>query len=126
MTTFPDDADGEALANLAAQGVDMSQPQQFEYFVAVADEDSAESVASALIDAGYECAIEYDEGDPVDGDGEGEGDDEDPGAFGPAWTVYVMVSMVPDYNEVVRIQKEIDRIADPLGGTSDGWGVLVE
>jgi len=34
--------------------------------------------------------------------------------------------MVPDHAEIVRIQAELDRISGPLGGKSDGWGVMVE
>jgi hypothetical protein len=32
--------------------------------------------------------------------------------------------MIPEYNEIIRIQAELDRIARPFGGKSDGWGVM--
>jgi hypothetical protein len=121
MTTYPDDADGAILADLAAQGIDMSQPLLIEFPVAVPDEVSANSTLKAMTEAGYESHIEYDEGEPDD-DGEIDPDDEE---FGPSWTVYANVRMIPEYNKIVRIQAELDRLAWPFGGNSDGWGVML-
>ena len=121
MTTYPDDADGAVLAELAAQGVDMSQPLPIEFPVAVPDETSAHKTLKSMTDAGYESHIEYDEGEPDD-DGEIDPDDEE---CGPSWTVFANVRIVPEYNEIVRIQAELDRLARPYGGNSDGWGVMV-
>ena len=64
MTTYPDDADGAVLADLAAQGVDMSQPLLIEFPVAVPDEASANKTLKAMTKAGYDSHIEYDEGEP--------------------------------------------------------------
>jgi len=122
MTTYPDDADGAVLTELAAQGVDMSQPVLIDFFVDVPDEASANAVDAALGQEGYSTEIEYDEGEPDD-EGQIDPDDEE---FGPSWTVCVNFKMVPDHAEIVRIQAELDRISGPLGGKSDGWGVMVE
>jgi hypothetical protein len=121
MATYPDDADGEALARLAEQGADMSQPMLIEFAVAADDEASAQAIEAALVRAGYKAHAEFDEGEP-DEDGEIDPDDEE---FGPAWTVYAEVTMVPKYEEVMRIQADLDRIAVPLGGRADGWGAFV-
>lgn len=120
MTTYPDDEDGAVLAALAAQGVDMSMPLLIEFAVAVPDEESAEDCLQAIIRAGYASRIEYDEGEP---DYEPEVDDAD--EFGPSWSIYVDVQMVPEYKEIMRIQAELDRLARPFGGMSDGWGVML-
>jgi hypothetical protein len=121
MATYPDDADGNALARLAAQGADMSQPMHLEFAVAAPNDASAQAIEAALVRDGYEAHAEFDEGEP-DEDGDVDPDDEE---FGPAWTVYVDITMVPKYDEVLRIQAELDRIAVPLGGRSDGWGAFV-
>ncbi|MCA9162660.1 MAG: ribonuclease E inhibitor RraB [Pirellulaceae bacterium] len=121
MTTYPDDADGAVLASLAAHGVDMSAPLVIEFAVAAPDEASAHSIGQALAEAGYDAEVEYDEGEP-DEDGMLDEEDEE---FGPSWTVYVDIEMVPEYDELMRIQAELDRIARPLGGNSDGWGVTL-
>jgi len=121
MTNYPDDADGAVLADLAARGIDMTQPLLIEFPVAVLDEESANQTLVAMTTAGYDSHIEYDEGEP-DEDGEIDPDDEE---FGPSWTVFASVEMIPEYEKIMRIQSELDEIARPFGGISDGWGVLI-
>ena len=122
MTEYPDDADGSVLADLAALGIDMTQPMDIEFPVAAPDEVAAGAIASALIAAGYDAHVEYDDGEP---DEEGEEDDEDD-EFVPGWDVYVSAHIVPDYDEIIRIQADLSRLANPLGGMSDGWGVMLD
>ena len=122
MTAYPDDADGAVLTDLARRGVDMSRPLWIEFPVAVSDEASADQTHKAMMKAGYDAHVEYDEGEPDD---EGRVDSEDE-EFGPSWTIYANVHMVPEYQEIVRIQAELDRIARPFGGHSDGWGVMLD
>ncbi len=119
MNPFPDDADGSVLSDLASQGVDMTKPLQFEFFVVAPDEDTSKLIGDAVTQAGYEASVEYEECEP-DENGEFDPDDEE---FGPAWTVYAYVTMVPNYEEVIRIQDELDKIADrsvvfPMAGES--------
>ncbi len=121
MTDYPDDADGQVLEQIAASGVDMSQPLAFEFTIDVADEASANDTKAALESAGYQATVEFDEGEP-DEEGEIDPDDEE---FGPAWTVYVGVKMVPDYNDLMRVQSEVREVVEPLGGILDGWGVML-
>ena len=122
MTEFPDDADGAVLAELASHGIDLSQPLLIEFPVAVADEATAAIVSKALAEEGYDYEVEYDEGEP-NADGIIDPDDEE---YGSTWTVYASVRMIPEYDEIIRIQEDLDRIARPLGGFSDGWGVLMD
>lgn len=119
MPMYPDDDDGAVLSHLAAQGVDMTQPLKIEFFVAVSNESSANNVAAALNKAGYECQIVCDEGES-DFDPE----TDDAMEFGPSWTVDAIVQMIPEYSEIIRIQREIDQITRRLGGKSDGWGEM--
>lgn len=120
MTQYPDDADGSVLADLAALGIDMTQPMDIEFPVAAPDEEAAIEIARVLTEAGYEAHIEYDDGE--DEEEEQEGDEE----FIPGWDVYANVRMVPDYDEIIRIQADLSRLANPLGGMSDGWGVMLD
>ena len=121
MSGYPDDDDGAVLNSMAAAGVDMSQPLAIDFAVDAPDEAAAEKVAQALRQAGYPTEIDYDEGEP-DEEGNIDPEDED---FGPAWTVYVQVQMVPAHDEIVRIQAELDRLAQPAGGRIDGWGAMI-
>ena len=122
MPDYPDDDDGFVLRQLAAQGVDLTQPLLIEFAVAVPDEPAAEAVVEALAAAGYDAEAEYDEGEP-DEDGNIDEEDEE---FGPSWTVYANVEMVPDHQRLIEIQQDLDRIAGPLGGHADGWGVMLD
>jgi len=124
---YPDDADGSVLADLAALGIDMTQPMEIEFPVAAPDEESANAIAKVLIEAGYDALVEYDDGEPEDGsEEEDDEEDEEEDEYVPGWDVYVAVTMVPDYDEIVRIQADLGRLANPLGGMSDGWGVLLD
>ena len=113
MPKFPDD-DGAVLSDLAAQGVDMSLPMLIEFAV----DAPAHAIERAMQERGYDTEIYYDEGEP-DEDGNIDPDDEE---FGPSWTVYANVRMIPEYDEIIRIQNELDEITGPFGGCSDGWG----
>lgn len=121
MTEYPDDADGSVLADLAAAGIDMTQPLDIEFPVAAPNEEAANAIASALIAAGYDAQVEYDDGEPDD-----EFEEDEDEEFVPGWDVYVSTQMVPDYDEIIRIQADLSRIANPLGGMSDGWGVMLD
>ena len=130
MTTFPDDDDGAVLKSLAEAGVDLSKPLELEFHVAVPDEESGKMVAAAVQAGGYKCELVFDEGEPEDGEIEADGashEDQDMGdeEFGPMWTVYVMVEMVPEYQRIVDLQVELEGLSKPHGGGSDGWGVLI-
>jgi hypothetical protein len=116
---YPDDEDGRVLAGLAADGMDMSMPRLIDFPVAVPNEEVAKVVAKAVADQGYEAEIYFDEGDADDS-----GRVPDAGEFAPSWSVYVEVTMVPEHSRIVEIQSELDRIAGPLGGKSDGWGTM--
>ena len=121
MQNYPNDADGAVLTDLASRGVNMSQPLLIEFPVAVPNESTAENCFKVMTKTGYDSTVEYDEGEP---DFDPNVDDAD--EFGPAWTVYAHVRMVPEYSEIIRIQAELDQIAQPFAGKSDGWGALIE
>tara|TARA_R110002072_G_scaffold174303_3_gene329341 strand:- start:25592 stop:25984 length:393 start_codon:yes stop_codon:yes gene_type:complete len=130
MTSFPDDDDGAVLKSLAEAGVDLSKPLEIEFHVAVPDEESGNKVAAAIKAAGYACELVFDEGEPEDGVAEEGGashQDEEPGEdeFGPMWTVYVTIEMIPEHQRIVDFQVELDGLSKPHSGGSDGWGVLI-
>ena len=121
MSNYPQDEDGEVLAQLEGMGIDMTQPLNLEFSIAADGEESANAIGAALTQKKYDVEVVYDEGEPIEG-GEIEEDDEE---FGPSWSVYVKRRMVPDYNEIMRIQKDLDATAKPLGGVADGWGAML-
>jgi hypothetical protein len=97
----------------------MTTPLLVEFPVAAPNEDAANRLLAAMLAEGYECRAEYD-------DGEGEELDPDDEPLGPSWSVLATVRMIPAYDELIRVQADLDRIAEPLDGYSDGWGVLID
>lgn len=125
MPTYPDEADVAALGRLASGGVDLSQPQQIEFHIAPRDQNAAVDIQRALSQLGYCAELEYDEGElEEDCDSNGVANEVD--EYGPSWTVTVEIRIVPTLEEIGRLQAEFDRIAEPFGGHSDGWGALID
>jgi hypothetical protein len=128
MPTFPDDDDGQVLASLADCGVDLTLPRLIEFAIALPDEESATAIEKALIEQGFDAESWFDAGepDPDDDDDDEEDNEWDDEEFGPSWTVYAKIRMVPTYADIVRIQHELTEIAQPFGGFSDGWETQVD
>ena len=40
------------------------------------------------------------------------------------WDVIASIKMVPTYDDVVRIQKELSALAKPFRGYCDSWGTF--
>jgi hypothetical protein len=109
---FPSDLDGDGLRRLAALGHNLSLPMDLEFHVAIPDESSAMKVAMEAARLGYLTDIWQDHEDHWS----------DPGAVSSlCWRCRCTKRLVPDYPAIVAIQEELDRIARPLGGYSDGW-----
>lgn len=102
---YPDDADGHALRMLERNGSNLSRPMEIDFAVAVPGEAAALAVARLAGVAGYRPSVSR--------------DDES-----GAWTCYCSRSMVPAYEALVHAQAELDRLAGPVGGASDGWGTF--
>lgn len=122
MSAYPDDADGHVLTDMANYGIDMTQPLMLEFPIAAIDEEAAKAILTTVTALGYEAEVEFDDGEPEEPIGESEPEE----AAEPSWNVYVTRTMVPDYDEILRIQDELDELAEPLGGYSDGWGAIVD
>ena len=111
---YPDDIDGEVLQMIAEDGNDMSKPMIVDYHVAAATEDTAEKIAAAAEKLGYETAIDFDDGEDAEEDEE----------ITEPWTCTCRKEMLLEYDAVVAAQKQLDEIARPFGGYSDGWGTF--
>ena len=103
MNTYPDDADGDALARIKSEGSDMSRPMFIDFFVAVPSFEMGEAVANAVKALGFVPSVECD-------DETGE------------WTCYATKSMVPTYEAIVEAQAQLADVSDPFQGYPDGWG----
>lgn len=102
---YPNNADGDALRLVAAGGSDMSKPMDIEFAVAVPIEAVGQQFAILVERYGYRASLDQDEEDG-------------------SWSVYCMRHMLATYEGIVAVQKELDELSRPLGGSSDGWGTF--
>ncbi len=106
MNGFPNDADGDALRRVAAEGSDLSRPMVVNFQVAVPDEVSAQGLAAIASRLGYVVQI-Y----------------ESPECTLP-WTCECSTRMLATYQAVIAFQSELRDIAKQFGGVPDGWGTF--
>jgi len=100
---LPNDADGDALRRLAADGNDMARPMTIDFTVVIPSLAAGHAVAGAAQEIGYRSSVEHDE--------EAE-----------TWTCYCTRHMVASYDAIVLAQRELNRLSGPHGGHCDGWG----
>lgn len=103
MKQFPDDETGEVLNQFQQNGFDLSRPLEIDFFVAVPSKKIGDQVAKKVVNLGFKTSVER---------------DEETGE----WTCYCTKTLIPEYAEVVRIEKELTSIAKPYGGYADGFG----
>ena len=41
-------------------------------------------------------------------------------------SVYSTICMIPDYDDLIRTQIELNQVLSPFGTYCDGWGTLVD
>ena len=104
MSDFPSDANGDALRRVASDS-DMSRPMDIDFMVAVPDEEAGRAVAYAAQARGFSTSVKQDQ-------------------ESGNWTCYCTKSMLATYDGVLEAQAELDRIAEPHRGYSDGWGTF--
>lgn len=105
LPDYPDDADGDALRSIAANGSDMTRPMIITFAIDAGSEAAAEACRTAFEQAGFEASTDQDE-------------------ESRRWAVYCPVAMVPEYAGIIRTQKILGELAAEHGGTSDGWATF--
>jgi len=103
--TYPNDANGDALRRMEAQGDDLAQPRNIDFSVAFADEISAQHFAEHFRAMGYEVALEPNESDrefPCE--------------------LVVVHHMVPTYDAITAFENVLQVAANAWGGHNEGWG----
>jgi regulator of RNase E activity RraB len=107
---YPNDADGDALRRVAADGSDMSRPMEIDFAVAVPSQAAGERVAAEAKRLGFTVKLVPD------------ACEEEPDAS--SWSCYCTKTMVPEYDSLLDVQRQLNDIAAPCGGWSDGWGTF--
>lgn len=76
---------------------------KIDFFVAVPDEASGQSVAAAARALGFATSVEQDSDSGV-------------------WTCYCTITIVPSFEAVRAIEVQLDEIGRKVGGYADGFG----
>jgi regulator of ribonuclease activity B len=105
--TYPNDANGDALRHMDADGDDLTRSRDIEFTVVFPNEKSANEFATQMRAQGHQAATEFSET-----------------VEGCPWDVVVVKRMVPSYSEIVSFEGMLEAAADPFGGHNDGWGCL--
>lgn len=105
---IPDDDTGAALRRLVARGSDLKRPMQVDFFVAVPTQAAGEQVAKRANAFGFTTTVEQNEAE--------DGEDTLP------WICCCTKTMVPRYDEVVKIEEQLEVIGREVGGYADGFG----
>lgn len=108
MTAHPDlpnDADGEAIRRVLANGSSWDRPMLVDFHIAAPDRESARAIMSAAQGLGYAATASQDEGEAE-------------------WTTTCSIEMILSYEAVLARQLELDTLAKPHGGYIDGWGTF--
>lgn len=104
---FPDDDNGELLAEMAEQGVDLTQFHTVDFFILFEQQDHAQSFADA---------IQHDELAPSTKIQRCS----DTGV----WEVLTSIKMVPEHSLLTTTEQYLESLADKHHGYGDGWGIL--
>jgi hypothetical protein len=109
LTIFPEDENGDALRNIAAQGNDLTKARDIDFVVVFAQANSAEQFAEHFGERKYAVSVEETEA----------------GRDYP-WDAIVVKHMVPAYEGITDFENELQLVADLWDGYNDGWGFFSE
>lgn len=101
-SSYPNDADGNTLRNVAESGADVSLPMIIDFSVEVPDEGTARRVAEVVAAHRFGPSISEDD-------------------TSHSWSVYCSKSMLEG---VVAVKAELNELLSPPGGVCEGWGTL--
>lgn len=107
--SFPNDDNGQILAEMSEAGVDLTISHTLDFFILFEKEDHA---------INFENTIKQDELAPATKRQKCK----DTGVF----EVLVSITMVPDHQLITDMENYLESIANPLHGYGDGWGILAE
>ena len=104
---YPNDANGDVLRRMAAQGKDLTKARNIDFTVVFAHASSAEQFAEHFRELGHAVSIR-----------ETATEEDFP------WDVIVVKHMVSTYEGITDFENLLQSVADRWNGHNDGWGCL--
>lgn len=104
---FPDDDNGQLLAEIAAAGIDLNKMHQVDFFILFEQEADAEKFAKEIVSDALVQKAELEKC-------------KDTGV----WEVITQAQMVPEHTLLGQAEQYIESIANSFNGYGDGWGLM--
>lgn len=102
---FPDDENGDVLRRMRASGDDLAGARDIEFTVVFSTREAVQEFGDYFHSLGYRISAE-----------------ESGCVEGLPWDVVVVNHMLPTHSGITEFERELQKIAEPLGGRNDGWG----
>ncbi len=109
LMQFPDDDNGQLLAEIAAAGVDLSKMHQIDFFILFEQQADAEKFAKEIVSDALVQSTNVEKC-------------KDTGI----WEVITHVQMVPEHTLLGQAEQYLESIANSYNGYGDGWGLMDE
>ncbi len=104
---FPNDANGELLALMQGEGIDLSQSYMLDFYVIFGSEKQGQLAAQAVADAFPGAGIFLNLAEETG-----------------QWELRLQQEMVPEYDAISAIENRLAELSKPFKGKTDGWGML--
>jgi succinate dehydrogenase flavin-adding protein (antitoxin of CptAB toxin-antitoxin module) len=106
---FPDDENGQLLAEIAEAGIDLAQMHKIDFYILFEQKPEAEQFAKAISEDELSPTTQLVQC-------------KDTGI----WEVITQVQMVPDHTLLGQTEQYLESIANSHKGYGDGWGLESE
>ncbi|MCU4675175.1 ribonuclease E inhibitor RraB [Catenovulum sp. 2E275] len=109
---FPDDESGQILAEMAAEGIDLSQPMQIDFYAAFEFKETAEAVLAKVkqLDLSGQHFDQVNIQKPE---------------LGGGVELVASLTIVPDHQTISQIDEIFTACVESNKGYSDGWGAEI-
>ena len=103
---FPDDETGQVLAEMNQAGIDLGQTHEVIFFHLFEQQSQAQAMVDHLSSNFPEvtCNIHPDETPNV-------------------WDVDCSVTIIPTYEDIIKTEEALEKVATQFSGYNDGWGI---
>lgn len=119
---YPNDANGAVLQSMVDAGMDLTKEHEIEFCHTFPDEASALEMGQRMSDMEIDYEL-YNNAELMEDLGDDEFGDFDE-SLAEGFDCVCVVSMVPTYEEVSRVEQKLGQIARECGGEPDGWGAV--
>ncbi|AQQ02102.1 hypothetical protein B0W48_14215 [Pseudoalteromonas aliena] len=104
---FPDDDNGQLLAEIAAEGIDLNKMHQVDFYILFEQQTDAEKFAKEIV---TDALVQNAKIEKCTETG--------------VWEVIAQVQMVPEHTLLGQAEQYIESIANSSNGYGDGWGLM--